>query len=345
MRILVTGGAGFIGSNFVHQLLRENSSDQIVVLDKLTYAGNLRNLETPLADSRVQFVRRDICDPSIRDVVQRCDAVVHFAAESHVDRSIEDASPFVRTNVEGTWRLIDVCRAARVGRFIHVSTDEVYGSLAPGQSANESSHLSPTSPYAASKAASDLLVLSAVKTHAFPAIITRCTNNYGPYQFPEKFIPLMISQALANKSLPVYGDGRNVRDWIHVADHCYAILLLLHKGKEGETYNIGGSCELENIVVALRILRALDRPESLLAFVADRPAHDRRYALNCAKLRNELGWRPVWEFGRGLAETIRWYQENSAWLEDTRSGEYQSYFDRHYVRASETFASPGRRGN
>ncbi len=345
MRILVTGGAGFIGSNFVHQLLREHSSDQIVVLDKLTYAGNLRNLETALQDSRVRFVRLDIFDPFVADAVKGCDAVVHFAAESHVDRSIEDATPFVRTNVEGTWRLVDACRAARVTRFVHVSTDEVYGSLEPGESANESSPLAPTSPYAASKAASDLLVLSAVKTHHFPAIITRCTNNYGPYQFPEKFIPLMISQALANQPLPVYGDGKNVRDWIHVADHFRAIDLILRKGKEGEIYNIGGGCELENIAVVRKILRALNRPESLLNFVTDRLAHDRRYALNCAKLENELGWKPVWEFGRGLEETIRWYQENSSWLEETRSGEYQNYFDRHYVRRAETFASPAKRSN
>jgi len=345
VRVLVTGGAGFIGSNFVHQFLRQNSSDQIVVLDKLTYAGNLRNLETALQDSRVQFVRLDISDPSVTDAVKGCDAVVHFAAESHVDRSIEDATPFVRTNVEGTWRLVDACRAARVARFVHVSTDEVYGSLEPGESAKESSPLSPTSPYAASKAASDLLVLSAVKTHHFPAIITRCTNNYGPYQFPEKFIPLMISQALADQPLPVYGDGRNVRDWIHVADHCSAIDLILRKGKEGEIYNIGGGCELENITVARKILHALNRPESLLKFVTDRLAHDRRYALNCAKLENELGWKPKLEFGRGLEETIHWYRENSSWLEETRSGEYQSYFDRHYVRRAETFASPAKRGN
>ena len=345
MRVLVTGGAGFIGSNFVHLLQRERPSDQIVVLDKLTYAGNLRNLETALRDSPVKFVRSDICDPSVADAVKGCDAVVHFAAESHVDRSIEDATPFVRTNVEGTWRLVDTCRAARVARFIHVSTDEVYGSLEPGVSASESSPLAPTSPYAASKAASDLLVLAAVKTHHFPAIITRCTNNYGPYQFPEKFIPLMISQALANQPLPVYGDGRNVRDWIHVADHCRALDLILREGKEGEIYNIGGGCELENITVVRRILGALNRPESLLKFVTDRLAHDRRYALNCAKLQEELGWEPGWEFGRGLAETIRWYQENSSWLEETRSGEYQNYFDRHYVRRAETFAAPAKRSN
>jgi dTDP-glucose 4,6-dehydratase len=339
VRILVTGGAGFIGSNFVHQVLRDHPSDEIVVLDRLTYAGNLRNLEAPLQDPRVRFVRLDISDPAVKEAAKNCDAAVHFAAESHVDRSIEDATPFVRTNVEGTWRLIDACRASRINRFVHVSTDEVYGSLGPDEKSSEFSPLAPTSPYAASKAASDLLVRSAVKTHGFPAIITRCTNNYGPFQFPEKFIPLMISQALASQSLPVYGDGRNVRDWIHVSDHCRALDLILRSGKEGEVYNIGGGCELENITVARKILSTLKRPESLLKFVSDRPAHDRRYALDCKKLRNELGWQPSWEFGHGLAETIRWYQENSAWLEDTRSGEYQKYFERHYVRRGDTFAS------
>jgi dTDP-glucose 4,6-dehydratase len=339
VRILVTGGAGFIGSNFVHQFLRDHPSDQIVVLDKLTYAGNLRNLEGPLQDPRVQFVRLDIADPAVAEVAKNCDAAVHFAAESHVDRSIEDATPFVRTNVEGTWRLIDACRAGHAGRFVHVSTDEVYGSLGPGERCTETSPLAPTSPYAASKAASDLLVLSAVKTHGFPAIITRCTNNYGPFQFPEKFIPLMISQALAGQSLPVYGDGRNVRDWIHVSDHCRAIDLILRNGKESQIYNIGGGCELENITVAREILSTLKRPESLLKFVTDRPAHDRRYALDCTKLKNELGWEPAWKFDRGLTETIRWYQENTAWLEETRSGDYQKYFERHYVRRGETFAS------
>ncbi len=339
MRILVTGGAGFIGSNFVHQILRDHPSDQIVVLDKLTYAGNLRNLEGPLQDPRMQFVRLDIADPAVSEVAKNCDAAVHFAAESHVDRSIEDAAPFVRANVEGTWRMIDACRASRVGRFVHVSTDEVYGSLGPEERSTESSPLAPTSPYAASKAASDLLVLSAFKTHGFPAIITRCTNNYGPFQFPEKFIPLMISQALAGQSLPVYGDGRNVRDWIHVSDHCRAVDLILRNGKEGQVYNIGGGCELENITVARKILCTLEKTESLLKFVTDRLAHDRRYALDCTKLKNELGWQPRWEFDRGLEETIRWYQENSLWLKETRSGEYQKYFERHYVRRGETFAS------
>jgi dTDP-glucose 4,6-dehydratase len=339
MKLLVTGGAGFIGSNFVHHVLRESLADRIVVVDKLTYAGNLRNLETALQDSRVSFIRMDIADPEIVDAVSGCDAVVHFAAESHVDRSIEDATPFVRTNIEGTWRLVESCRG-RVSRFVHVSTDEVYGSLGPEGRSTESAPLLPTSPYAASKAASDLMVLAAVRTHRFPAVITRCTNNYGPFQFPEKFIPLMIAQALADEPLPVYGDGKNIRDWIHVSDHCRALGLVLRKGKDGEIYNIGGDCELENIEVVRTILTTLGRSENLLRFVADRPAHDRRYALDFTKLKEELGWEPVYRFSAGLAETIRWYQENASWLEETRSGEYRNYFERHYVRREETFTAP-----
>lgn len=316
MRLLVTGGAGFIGSHFVHHHLREHPSDHILVLDKLTYAGNLRNLQEPLRNPHVEFVRMDIADAGVAQYLQGCDAIVHFAAESNVDRSIEDASPFIRTNVEGTWRLIEACRAARVGRFLHVSTDEVYGSLPPGTKATESSALSPTNPYSASKAASDLLVLSAVKTHGFPAVITRCSNNYGPFQFPEKFIPLMISRALAGQPLPLYGDGLNIRDWIHVGDHCRALDLILQKGRIGEIYNVGGNCELENLCVAGKILRHLQRPESLLSFVPDRPGHDRRYALDASKLRIELGWAHVTSFDAGLAATIAWYTEHPGWFEN-----------------------------
>lgn len=341
MRILVTGGAGFIGSNFVHYLLKNHPGDEVVVVDKLTYAGNLRNLESALRDSRCRFVRMDICDPRMSEVIGGCGAVVHLAAESHVDRSIEDASPFVRTNAEGTWRMVEVCRAAKVSRFVHVSTDEVYGSLGAEGKFTESSALAPTSPYAASKAASDLLVLCAVKTHAFPAMVTRCTNNYGPFQFPEKFIPLMIAQALADQGLPVYGDGRNVRDWIHVEDHCRALDLVLRKGTEGEVYNIGGECELENIVVARKILSALGKPESLLKFVTDRPAHDRRYALDCSKLKTQLGWSQTCDFERGLEETIRWYKNNTLWLREITSGDYQKYFERHYIQREQTVASFG----
>ncbi|HLW53823.1 MAG TPA: dTDP-glucose 4,6-dehydratase [Candidatus Angelobacter sp.] len=341
MKILVTGAAGFIGSNFVRHLLQSHPDDHVLVVDKLTYAGNLRNLDDVLSDPRVQFAKLDICDPAVNDVIDGCHAVVHFAAESHVDRSIEDASPFMRTNVEGTWRILEASRRGRVDRFIHVSTDEVYGSLGPEGQFRETSPLDPTSPYAASKAASDLLVLAAVKTYRFPAIITRCTNNYGPFQFPEKFIPLMIAQALEGKTLPVYGDGRNVRDWIHVSDHCRAIDLILRKGDEGEIYNVGGGCELENIAVARAILRTLGRPETLLNFVTDRPAHDRRYALDYSKLGEKLGWTPQWDFDRGLDNTIHWYRENGPWLEETRSGEYRSYFERHYTQRSGMLEASG----
>lgn len=343
MKILITGGAGFIGSNFTHYVLRNHPGDEILAVDKLTYAGNLRNLGKALNDPRCQFVRMDITDPALMEVAKGCDAAVHFAAESHVDRSIEDATPFVKTNVEGSWRLVEACRASRVSRFVHVSTDEVDGSLGLEGKFRENSPLAPTSPYAASKAASDLLVLSAVKTHGFPAVVTRCTNNYGPFQFPEKFIPLMISRALANQHLPVYGDGRQVRDWIHVEDHCRALDLILRKGQEGEVYNIGGECELENISVARKILRAAGRTEDLLKFVADRPAHDRRYALDCSKLKKELGWSPTRAFDEGLGETLRWYQANGAWLEEILSGGYQQYFERHYARREEIFAASYRR--
>jgi len=306
------------------------------VVDKLTYAGNLRNLDGALCDPRLCFHRMDICNPAVSEIVEGCDAVINFAAESHVDRSIEDASAFVHTNIEGTWHVIQACRLAHVGRFIQVSTDEVYGSADPKGQFLETSPLAPNSPYAATKASADLIVLAHARTYGFPGIITRCSNNYGPNQFPEKFIPLAIAQALANQPIPVYGDGQNVRDWIHVYDHCRALDLILHHGKDGEIYNIGGESELRNVEVAKRILAALGCPESLIQFVSDRPGHDRRYALDCGKLKNELGWQPQWNFDRGLASTIYWYQENSQWLEETRSGEYRAYFERHYLRREAT---------
>lgn len=337
MRVLVTGGAGFIGSNFVQYLLRTHLDDQVVVVDKLTYAGNLENLGSVTGDPRFKFIRLDICDPSIVDVLQNCDMVVHCAAESHVDRSIEDASPFVRTNVEGTWQLISACRVARISRFLHVSTDEVYGSLGASGRFSESSMLAPTNPYAASKAASDLLVLSAVKTHGFAATITRCTNNYGPFQFPEKFIPLMIIQALADKPLPLYGDGRNVRDWIHVEDHCRALDVVLRKGRVGEIYNVSGGYEIENINVAHKILRMLGKSQDLLIFVTDRLAHDRRYALDCSKLRSEIGWQPIWDFRQGLADTVHWYQNNRQWLKEYDA--CRASLERQYLRANREIAA------
>jgi dTDP-glucose 4,6-dehydratase len=330
MRVLIAGGAGFIGSNFVHHILGRYPDDEVLVVDKLTYAGNLKNLDAASAHARFTFLRLDICDPAIHDVVRGCDLVVNFAAESHVDRSIENARDFVRSNIEGCWRLMEACRLAGTRRFLQVSTDEVYGSLSSSGKFREDTPLSPSSPYSATKAAADLMVQAYVKTHCFPAIITRCSNNYGPFQFPEKFVPLMIMQAMAGDPLPVYGDGQNVRDWIYVADHCHALDVALRRGREGEIYNIGGECEMRNIDVATRILRLFDLPSTMIRMVKDRPGHDRRYAVDCSKLKQELGWRPLWNFGRGLDETVRWYRENRAWLEEVRSGEYLEYFDRHY---------------
>ncbi len=337
MKIVITGGAGFIGSNCVRYLLAKYPNYEIVVVDKLTYAGNLSNLAEILQSPRLRFRCMDICDPELADVVEGSEVVVNMAAESHVDRSIENASAFVRTNVEGTWRIMDACRRARVARYLQVSTDEVYGSLGPTGEFVETSPLAPNSPYAATKASADLMVLSYVRTFGFPAIVTRCSNNYGPYQFPEKFIPLMIAQALSDQPLPVYGDGQNVRDWIHVSDHCAALDLVLHEGKEGEVYNIGGESELRNIDVAYLILKTLGRQESLIHFVADRPGHDRRYAINCEKLKNTLGWRRLSDFQSGLAKTIQWYLENRHWLDEVRSGSYRDYFERHYVRRDALF--------
>ena len=338
MKVCVTGGAGFIGSNFVHHLLDTYPDYRVVVVDKLTYAGNLRNLERALADPRLSFLRLDVCDPAVAEAVAGCDAVVHLAAESHVDRSIEDAAAFVRSNVEGTWRMLDACRRARVPRYVQVSTDEVYGSLGLEGQFDEASPLAPNSPYSATKAAGDLLALAYVHTHGFPAIVTRCSNNYGPYQFPEKFIPLMIAQAMAGEFLPVYGDGQNVRDWIHVSDHCRALDVVLHRGREGEVYNIGGDCEMKNLELATRILELLGRPTSLIKMVQDRPGHDRRYAIDSGKLARELGWTPQWDFSRGLEDTIQWYRGHSDWLQEIRSGQYLAYFERHYLQREATFA-------
>jgi dTDP-glucose 4,6-dehydratase len=255
-----------------------------------------------------------------------------------VDRSILNADDFVRTNVQGTLQLLEACRRNGVARFVQVSTDEVYGSLGSQGKFTESSPLAPSSPYAASKAAGDLLALSYVRTHRFPAIVTRCSNNYGPYQFPEKFIPLMISQALADEPLPIYGDGQNVRDWIHVQDHCLALDVIIQHGREGEVYNIGGECEQRNVDVAYAILDMLGKSPSLIQFVLDRPGHDRRYAIHCDKLKSTVGWQQQWDFASGLKETIRWYRENGEWLSEIRSGGYRDYFEKHYVRRNQVFA-------
>jgi len=337
MKLLVTGGAGFIGSNFIRYLLAEHAEAQVANLDKLTYAGNLENLADVAENPRYRFIRGDICDATLADELlrDRVDAIIHFAAESHVDRSIESAEPFLRTNVLGTQTLLEAARRHSVPRFLHISTDEVYGSAPDGKVFAEDAPLKPSSPYAASKAAADLLVLSYVHTYNFPALLLRCSNNYGPYQFPEKLIPLMIANALEGKPLPVYGDGLQVRDWIHVEDHCRAIWRALAKGRIGEVYNIGGVALKTNLEVIRTLLRLLGQPESLITFVADRPGHDRRYALDSSKLRAELGWSPCHSFEDGLERTVAWYRSHPDWLARCRSGAYSDYYQRHYEKRAE----------
>jgi dTDP-glucose 4,6-dehydratase len=334
MKVAVTGAAGFIGSNFCHLLARERADWPMVALDSLTYAGRRRNLAPLDGRSNFCFVQQDVRDPAIGAELAGCDAVVHFAAETHVDRSLEDPNAFFSTNVEGTRNLLRAAAAAGVRRFIHIGTDEVYGSLDSGKSV-ESSPLNPTSPYARSKAEADRLVLEAAAVGAIEAIVTRCTNNYGPLQFPEKFIPLLIVKALAGEPLPIYGDGRNVRDWIHVEDHCRAVLTALEHGSAGQVYNVSADCELPNIEVALRILALTGRPESLLHFIGDRPAHDRRYALDSSRLRTSLGWRPQWNFDAGLAATVEWYRGQSEWIAEVCGAEYRRFLERHYSRREE----------
>ena len=329
MKIVVTGGAGFIGSNFVHLLLRERPDASIVVVDKLTYAGCMENLREAAGNPRFSFVHLDICAPEVADAIAGADVVVNFAAETHVDRSIEDAAAFVRTNVEGTWRLLEAAKANKVGRFIQIGTDEVYGSLGPSGKFREDTPLAPRSPYSSTKAAADMLALAYVHTHNLPVIVTRCSNNYGPYQFPEKFIPVMVLRAMRGEKLPVYGDGRNVRDWLHVEDHCRAILAVMERGRAGEVYNIGGDCERENIHVAKTILRHFGCGHELIEFVQDRPGHDRRYAIDCEKIKSELGWKQRWNFETGLQATIAWYQQNAPWVERLQE-QNREYFKRHY---------------
>ena len=332
MRLLVTGGCGFIGSNFIRWMLKRasgTSNHTIVNIDLLTYAGNAENLadlEDETASGRYQFVKGDIAD---RDVVSGVmsagfDAVVNFAAESHVDRSIESATPFINTNVVGTQVLLDASRRAGVERFLQVSTDEVYGALQLEDTGRftEDTPLAPNSPYAASKASADLMARAAFVTHQQPVLITRCSNNYGPYQFPEKFLPQMILNALKNEPLPIYGDGRYVRDWLHVEDHCAALEAVLTRAEPGSVYNIGGDGETPNIDLARRVLAMTNRPESLLKRVADRPAHDRRYAIDCSRLQRDLDWKPAWDLERGLAATITWYREHEAWWRRIVSGDY-----------------------
>lgn len=331
MKLFVTGGAGFIGSNFIRMVLRMGQGHTIVNFDKLTYAGNLGNLESIAQDPAYRFVKGDICDAeAVESAMTGCDAVVHFAAESHVDRSIYEPAPVIQTNVTGTFILLQIAKKIAVQRFVHVSTDEVYGDIAPGAFSDENFPLQPSSPYSASKASSDLLVRSYVRTYGFPGIVTRASNNYGPYQFPEKFLPLMITNLLENKSLPIYGDGLQQRDWLHVEDHCAGIFAVLERGKIGEVYNIGGADIVDNLTMARRLLQIMGKPESLLTTVKDRPGHDRRYALDCKKIENALGWKPRVPLDEGLRQTIDWYRNNAQWIAGVRGGEYRTYYDKYY---------------
>lgn len=336
MKILVTGGAGFIGGNFVHYQLKHHPEDQIICLDALTYAGNMETLKDAVSNPNFSFVQGSIAD---RDAVyalferEMPDVVVNFAAESHVDRSIEDPGLFLQTNITGTGVLLDACRKYGVGRFHQVSTDEVYGDLPLERTDlffTEETPLHTSSPYSASKASADLLTLAYFRTFKLPVTISRCSNNYGPYHFPEKLIPLMIINALSDKSLPVYGKGENVRDWLYVEDHCSAIDLIIRGGRVGEVYNIGGHNERTNLDVVKTILRTLDKPESLIRFVTDRPGHDLRYAIDASKIKNELGWVPQTTFDTGIQSTIEWYLKNEAWWKAVLDGSYRAYYDRMY---------------
>lgn len=331
--ILVTGGAGFIGSNFVHFMLNKYPAYTIVNFDVLTYAGNLENLTAVEKHPNYRFVKGDIREPQQVAAALKeyaIDTIVHFAAESHVDRSITGPAVFVQTNVVGTQTLLDASRQHGIERFLHVSTDEVYGSLGATGYFTEETPLHPNSPYSASKASSDMLVLAYQHTFGFPGLVTRCSNNYGPYQFPEKLIPLMIANALNDRSLPVYGDGLNVRDWLYVEDHCSALDAVLHNGKLGDVYNIGGHNEWKNIDIVKLVLQGLGKPESLITYVKDRPGHDRRYAIDAAKIQNELGWTPAYQFESGIERTIDWYLQNKPWWERIISGEYQQYYSTQY---------------
>ena len=333
MNLLVTGGAGFIGSNFIQYMLEMHPALHVINLDKLTYAGNMENLKHIEENPRHSFVHGDICDAGlVRSLLdeREIDAIVNFAAESHVDRSLLGASEFVRTNIVGTNVLLDTAKAHALSKFVQVSTDEVYGSLGAEGRFAETTPLHPNSPYAASKASADLLALAYHHTFGLPIVVTRCSNNYGPYQFPEKLIPLMIANAMNDKPLPVYGDGANVRDWIHVLDHCAAIDAVLQRGVSGEVYNIGGNSERTNLDVVKIILRAFGKPDSLITFVTDRLGHDRRYAIDAEKIERELGWKPRHTFEAGIAQTILWYKENSSWWQRIISGEYKEYYKKMY---------------
>ena len=329
MKILVTGGAGFIGSNFVRHVLTAHADDAVINFDKLTYAGNLENLRDVETDPRYRFVRGDIGDRAqVLEAMEGVDAVVHFAAETHVDRSNAGAAEFLSTNVTGTFTLLEAARELKVARFVAIGTDEVYGSIAKG-AARELDPLNPSNPYSASKAAADLLARAYWTTHRLPVIVTRSSNNFGPYQYPEKVIPLFITNAIEDKPLPLYGDGKNVRDWLYVLDNCAAIDLVLRKGKEGEIYNIGGSHEVENIVLTRRVLHLVGKPETLITPVVDRPGHDRRYALDSGKAHG-LGWKPTHTFPKALEATVSWYKEHEAWWKPIKSGAFRAYYEKQY---------------
>jgi len=329
--ILITGGCGFIGTNFVRHML-EKYDYNIINLDKLTYAGNLENLEDVAGDSRYTFVRGDIASTADLESVfgKPVDIIVNFAAESHVDRSIMDPDTFIKTNINGTFNLLEMARKKGIKRFVQISTDEVYGSLGKTGAFREDTPLSPNSPYSASKTSADILAMAYFKTYGMPVVVTRCSNNYGPYQFPEKLIPLIITNALADMELPVYGDGLNVRDWIHVKDHCAAIDLVVHRGEDGNTYNIGASNERTNIEIVKLVLEILGKPESLIRYVTDRPGHDRRYAIDSGKITEKLGYKPGVNFSEGMRETVEWYVKNKGWWERIRTGAYLDYYEKMY---------------
>jgi dTDP-glucose 4,6-dehydratase len=330
VKLVVTGGAGFIGSNFIRHVLREHPDDYVVNLDKLTYAGNPANVADLQPDPRYTFVQGDICDGGlVRDVLRGVDAVVNFAAESHVDRSLVEPDDFLKTDVFGVLTLLEAVRALRIPRLLHIGTDEVYGSVGEGSS-SEQDPLRPSNPYSASKAAGDLLALAYWRTHGVPVVITRSSNNFGPYQYPEKVVPLFITNALDDQSLPLYGDGRNVRDWLYVLDNCAAIDLVLRRGRDGEVYNVGGGHEVENVVLTHEILRLTGKSETLIRRVSDRPGHDRRYSVDSTKIRR-LGWTPRHPFAAALETTVRWYREHEAWWRPLKSGEFRSWYARQYA--------------
>ena len=335
-KVLITGGAGFIGANFVHHLVTTRPDWTITVVDSLTYAGNFNNISSLVERGEVEFIKEDITDQIAMNLLFRkgkFNFVFNFAAESHVDRSINSSTEFIKTNVLGTHNLLTNSISEKISRFVHISTDEVYGSIENG-SFTEHSNLDPSSPYSSSKAASDLIALSFAKTYSLDVVVTRCTNNYGPFQFPEKFIPLFITNAIENKKVPLYGDGLNIRSWLYVTDHCDAILKVAEKGISGSVYNIGGSSEAEitNINVAKKILDTLGKDHSLITPVADRPAHDRRYSIDYTKIKNELGWEPKISFEIGIKKTIEWYQKNQSWWKTILSGEYKNFYELNYSR-------------